>query len=108
GLVLRAGHGEHWFQALAAQRVSEAAQQVDLLDDLVVADERALAPDPHEVPQPRQLEHGLPDRHEADPEMLRVLALVAGSAGPAAGFPVRSGPAASAGAGDAAASVSRG
>ena len=73
---LRAGHGEHRSQALAAQRVGEAPEQVDLLDYLVVADEGALAPDPQQVPLAHQLEQGLADRREADPEVLRVLALV--------------------------------
>src|SRR6266516_5499382 len=73
---LRAGHGERGGQALVAQRVGEAPQQVDLLDYLVVADERALAPDPQQVPLAYQLEQGLADRREADPEVLRVLALV--------------------------------
>src|SRR6266550_3651607 len=75
-LGLRAGHGERGGQALAAQRVGEAPEQVDLLDDLVVADERALAPDPQQVSLAHQLEQGLADRREADPEVLRVLALV--------------------------------
>ena len=50
---------ERRLQALAAQRLGEAAQQADLLDDLVVADERALAPDPQQVAPADQVEQGL-------------------------------------------------
>jgi hypothetical protein len=72
----RAGHRERGFQALAAQRIGEAAEQADLLDDLVVADEGALAPDPDQVSQAHQVEQGLADRGEADAEVLGVLPFV--------------------------------
>ena len=42
----RAGHRERGFQALAAQRIGEAAEQADLLDDLVRRGRRCPCPGP--------------------------------------------------------------
>ena len=67
---LAAQHQNGRVQALAAHRVMEAAEDLDLLDQLAIADEGALAPGPVDVALFGQVGHRLPDRREADAERL--------------------------------------
>ncbi len=53
----------------------EAAEYLDLLDQLAIADERAAAPRPFDVALFSQIGHRLPDRRQADAERLGELAL---------------------------------
>ena len=68
-------HGDGRAQALALHRGVEAAQDLDLLDQLALADEGALAAGPVDVALLGQVDHGLAHRREADPERLGQLAL---------------------------------
>src|SRR5258707_2546703 len=67
---ITAQHLDVDIEALAAHRLVEAAEDLDLLDQLAVADEAAPAPNALDVALSREVSHGLPDRGQADAQRL--------------------------------------
>jgi hypothetical protein len=69
-LDLGTQHPDDWGESLLAHRTVEAAENLDLLDELALADEGALASGPVDVSLLGQIEHRLPNRREAHAECL--------------------------------------